>query len=113
MKKGRLLKNAGMSTVQIIIVTGSFIYMYKYLLGVIGIERLGIWSLVIASTSITQIANLGMAGGVVKFVAKYFARGELDNLNGIVQTALWSLAVASGLLMIVAYPLCAYGLSFV
>ena len=113
MQKRRIFINACMSTVQIVVITVTIFYLYRFLLQTLGVDALGIWSLVLASTSITQIANMGLSGGVVKFVAKYFALGELENLNGVVQTALWSLAAATGMLLIFAYPLCAYGLSWV
>lgn len=111
MQKSQIFKNAGMSTVQILIVTGSVFFLYRFLLETLGAEGLGIWSLVLASTSLTQAANMGISGAVVKFVAKYFTRDDQENINGIIQTALSSLAVAIGLALIIAYPLCTYILS--
>ena len=113
MQKRQILINAGMSVVQILVATGAFLYLYRFLLTTIGVEGLGIWSLVLASTSISQVANMGISGGVVKFVAKYFAREERENLHGVIQTACWSLTIVAGLALIIAYPLCSLGLSYV
>lgn len=113
MQKRQIIINAGMSVVQILIVTGTFLFLYRFLLGTIGVEGLGIWSLVLASTFITQFANMGISGGVVKFVAKYFARGEQDNLYGVIRTGWLSLVAIAGGAMIFAYPCGVYGLSYV
>ena len=102
-----------MAVTQTLVATGTLLYLYRFLLETIGVEKLGIWSLVLASTSLTQFANMGISGGVVKFVAKYFTRQDQENLNGVVQTALLSLSALSGLALIVAYPLCALGLAYV
>ena len=113
MEKRHIIKNAGMAVTQTLVATGTLLYLYRFLLETIGVEKLGIWSLVLASTSLTQFANMGISGGVVKFVAKYFTRQDQENLNGVVQTALLSLSALSGLALIVAYPLCALGLAYV
>lgn len=93
--------------------TGTLLFLYRFLLLTIGVEKVGIWSLVLASTSISQIANMGMSGGIVKFVAKYFSQCEPEKVNGVVQTALLALTVVSGLMLLVSYPACYYVLSFV
>jgi len=112
MQKRRLFINAIMSLVQIVLVGGVLFFLYRFLLKTIGVEQFGIWSLVLATTSVTQIANLGLSGSVVKFVAKYVARGEYKNVSGVIQTATISLSVIAGLFLLVSYPLikCVLGL---
>ncbi|NVN97279.1 hypothetical protein HXX01_03565 [Candidatus Nomurabacteria bacterium] len=70
----------------------------------IGATKLGLWSLIMASTSITQITNLGISGSVVKFVAKYHARNELHNISLLIQTSLITIAIVSGSAIILLYP---------
>jgi len=105
MYKRRIFINAIMSVVQIVLVSGILFFLYRFLLKTIGVEQLGIWSLVLATTSITQIANLGLSGSVVKFVAKYAARDEYNNVSGIIQTASISLAVIIALILLLGFPL--------
>lgn len=104
MQKRWVFINAFMSIVQIILVSGVLFFLYRFLLRTIGVEQLGIWSLVLATTSVTQVANLGLSGSVVKFVAKYVARGEDKNVSGVIQTAAISLAIIVGIVLLLGYP---------
>jgi len=71
----------------------------------IGVEQLGIWSIVLATTTVINISNLGLSGSVVKFVAKYIARAELGNVSSVIQTAALSLGSLIGLVLLIIYPL--------
>jgi len=102
-----------MSVVQIVVIGGVLFILYKFLLNTIGAEQLGIWSLVLAATSVTQIANFGLSGSVVKFVAKYIARGENENVSGVIQTAALSVAAFVGLVLLIGYPIAKWVLGLV
>jgi O-antigen/teichoic acid export membrane protein len=104
MQKRQVLINAIMSMVQIVVVSGVLFILYKFLLNAIGVEQLGIWSLVLATTSVTQIANFGLSGSVVKFVAKYIARGEEENVSSVIQTATISVSLIGGFILLSGYP---------
>lgn len=78
-----------------------------------GIERLGIWSLVLATTSFVTLANQGFSTSIVKFVAKYAARERSDEASVLVQTALISIGVALGIALIALYPAARWILAFV
>ncbi|MFC2141474.1 lipopolysaccharide biosynthesis protein [Acidobacteriota bacterium] len=105
MQKRQILINAIMSVVQILVISTVLFILYRYLLIAIGIKQLGIWSLVLSTTSVTQIANLGLSGSVVKFVAKYIARGENEKVSEVIQTAALSVAGFVGLFLLLSYPL--------
>jgi O-antigen/teichoic acid export membrane protein len=94
-----------MSLVQIVLVSGVLFFLYKFLLKTIGVEQFGIWSLILAVTSVTQVANLGLSGSVVKFVAKYVARNEDKNVSRVIQTAGISIGVIIGFVLLAGYPL--------
>jgi O-antigen/teichoic acid export membrane protein len=113
MQKRIVLINAVMSLIQVIIVAGVLFFLYRFLLRVIGVEQLGIWSLVLATTSVIQVANVGLSGSVVKFVAKYTARGEDKKISGVIQTASISLGVFVGLVLFMGYPLIKWVFSLV
>ena len=104
MQNRQIIINAIMSVTQIVVISAVLFILYRFLLATIGIEQLGIWSLVLAATSVTQIANLGLSGSVVKFVAKYVARGEDENISRIIQTAALSVAAFVGLVLLIGYP---------
>lgn len=48
---------------------------------------------------------MGLVGGVVKYVAKYVARGEESNVSGVIQTAAISLGLFIGFALLLVYPL--------
>jgi len=104
MQKRVVLINAGVTLVQIVVVSGMLFFLYHFLLKTIGVEQLGIWSLVLATTSLTNIANFGLSGSVVKFVAKYIARGENERVLAVIQTAVISLALITGVIIVIGYP---------
>ena len=60
--------NARVSIAQTIVVGLVLFILYRYLLATIGVEQLGLWSVVLASTSISRISELGLSGSVVKFL---------------------------------------------
>ena len=105
MQKRQVLINAIMSVVQIVVISAILFILYKFLLNTIGVEQLGIWALVLATASVTQIANFGLSGSVVKFVAKYIARRENENVSGVIQTAALSVGALVGLFLIIGYPI--------
>ena len=113
MQKRQILINAVMSVTQIVVISGVLFILYKFLLKTIGVEQLGIWSLVLATTSVAQIANFGLTGSVVKFVAKYIAREEDENVSGVLQTAAISVAGFVGLVLLIGYPILKWVLGLV
>lgn len=113
MSKRQILINAIMSVTQIVVISVVLFVLYKFLLNTIGVAQLGIWSLVLATTSVTQIANFGLSGSVVKFVAKYVARGEDENISGVLQTAALSVAVFGSCVLLIGYPIAKWVLGLV
>ena len=113
MQKRRVMINAAMSVIQIMVIAGILFILYRFLLNTLGIDQLGIWSLVLATTSVTQIANFGLSGSVVKFVAKYVARKENENVSRIIQTAALSVAILIGLVLMTGYPIIKWMLKLV
>ena len=105
MQKRQVLINAIFSVIQILVIGIVIFVLYRFLLDTIGVKQLGIWSLVLATTSMAQIANFGLSGSVVKFVAKYLARDESKKVPEVIQTAVISLGIFVGLILLVSYPL--------
>ncbi|HEX8269276.1 MAG TPA: oligosaccharide flippase family protein [Flavobacterium sp.] len=88
MKKARLIKNSLSAIVQVVIVGGVYFVLYWYLLKTIGIELLGVWSLIIATTSLALIANFGISTSIIKFVSTYYTRKDFDSLRQLIFTSL-------------------------
>ncbi len=79
----------------------------------IGVERLGIWSLVLATTSVVTLANQGFSTSIVKFVAKYAALGDRDKVAALVETAIITVSVLLTVLCAALYPLAQWGLKII
>lgn len=110
--KQKIIVNATMSILQIIIVALIIFFLYRFLLQTIGAKQIGLWSLVLASTSLSQVANLGIPGGVVKYVAKYAARKDNGAISAVLQTSLLSTGTVMGLILLLLYPFICYTLAF-
>ncbi|HTR45903.1 MAG TPA: lipopolysaccharide biosynthesis protein [Verrucomicrobiae bacterium] len=78
--------------------------LYRFLIRSIGIERVGIWSLVLATTSVVWLANQGFSASLVRFVARYSAREQPVDVSLLIQTAVISMALAAGLIACALYP---------
>lgn len=90
-ENGRVFINAASSSMQVVFVGIVYLLLYKFLLGTIGAAQLGIWSLVLATSSIANLANLGITSGMVKFIADYHAKNELYLIGKTVYTAVVSI----------------------
>jgi O-antigen/teichoic acid export membrane protein len=113
MKRNQILLNALTTFAQVIGSAAMLFFLYRFLIRTIGIERMGIWSLVLATTSVVTLANQGFSTGIVKFVAKYVARQQTEEVSVLVQTAVISIGLALGLLSLVLYPGAKWILKFV
>lgn len=111
MKKSKLQKRGSLSTnivtsiMQVVISIPLVFVLYRYLYTHLGAEQLGVWSLIIASTSIGRISELGLSGSVVKFVAKYRSRHDHYKCVEIILTTFTSIALLISIFSILAYPL--------
>ena len=68
--------NITLTVFQVVVSGLTFFFLYKYLFQELGAEKIGIWSLVIAIVSAARISEIGLSGGVVKYVAE--ARSQDD-----------------------------------
>ncbi|MGB6392039.1 MAG: hypothetical protein WBF14_06710, partial [Candidatus Acidiferrales bacterium] len=81
MKRKQILLNAATTFAQVIGSAAALFLLYRVLIRAIGVERLGVWSLVLETTSVVTLANQGLSTSIVKFVAKYVAREEPERVS--------------------------------
>lgn len=101
------------TVIQTVVSAVLLLVLYRLLLNMLGAPTLGIWSIVLATTSVSRMGDLGLSGSVVRFVAKYRARGDLMTATAVIQTGSISLAVAFSCFLLLGYPLGRWLLSFV
>ncbi len=106
-KKRRVLINALAAAVQVVVSGLAFFVLYRFLYDTLGAADIGIWGTVLTTTSVSHLANLGLSGSTLIFVSKYVAQERPEQVDRVVQTAVVSIAVFMGLVLLVAYPLLA------
>ena len=87
--------------------------IYRYLIKTIGVEKIGIWSIVLTTTMATRISELGFSGSVIKFVAQYIAKNDYNRVSEIIQTSASTLIILIGIIVLISYPLLIYILKFI
>lgn len=102
---GRLLSNATLAMVQAIISGVVLFILYRYLITHLGVKQLGLWSVVLASTSVARLTDMGLTGSVVKYVARYSALKDDKQVAEVIHTAAISIAVVMAAFCIAIYPL--------
>ncbi len=113
MKSRQVVFNAATTFAQIACNAAILFFLYRFLVRAIGLDGLGIWSLVLATTSVVALANQGFSTSIVKFVAKYAARESPADVSALVQTAELSVALALAPVLIALYPVAAWALAIV
>lgn len=102
--KKKIAVSAGSSIAQIIVSGIATFVLFRLILETIGADKLGIWSLVIAASSMVQVGNMGMSGSIVKHVADCDATGDKDKMSVVIQTTVISIALFTFVLILGAYP---------
>lgn len=80
-----------------------FFLLYKYLFETLGAEKIGLWSLLIGITAVSRLGELGLTGGVVKFISEAVAQNQFGRVSKIIQTVLISLVIMVSVLIIISY----------
>jgi O-antigen/teichoic acid export membrane protein len=111
MKRRRILLNAATTAAQLIGNAAVLFFLYRFLLNAVGIERLGVWSLLLATTSLVTLANQGLSMSIVKFVAKYAGRESPGDISALIQTALITAGALLAAMTIALYPVAKWALS--
>ena len=98
MNRQVLSRNVFSAASQTLVQTVVLFFVYRHLIRHLGVERLGVWGIVLATTSVARVSELGLSGSVTKFVSAYRARGDEGAARQVVQTAALTIA---GILAIV------------
>lgn len=97
-------RNALVAIAQVLVTGAVLFLLYRYLLTQIGVEKLGVWSIVMAAVSASKVAQLGFSGSTIKYVAKYLALKDSETVSRVIQTSVLTTVVFLGVVTILAYP---------
>jgi O-antigen/teichoic acid export membrane protein len=108
----RISRNVIATVTQVLISGVVFFVLYRYLYDRLGVEQIGVWSLVFAATSVSRIGDLGLSAGVVRFVAQALGRGDTERAAEVVQTVVLTLGIFMATLLAIGYPLFVMALNY-
>ncbi len=100
-----LARNALANVLQTVTGAALLFALYRYINTTLGVEQLGVWSVVLATVSASRLADMGLSGGVIRFVARDRARGDFNRAGQVIDTAALSLMVTIGAVLPLIYPL--------
>ena len=104
--------NAFSSVAQTLLNLALMVLLYRQIVLYLGTDRLGVWAIVLSSTTFFNLSNLGFAGGVTPFVSAYQAQQSTRRVIQTLQTASSFTASTTALLGVMAYPLIVWLLPF-
>lgn len=105
MNRKNTLRNILAIVTQVIISGAVLFILYRYLYDRLGVEQIGVWSLVTSITSVSRIGDFGLSASVVKFVAQALGRRDPQRAADVVQTVVLTLGTLMAVFLIVGYPL--------
>jgi O-antigen/teichoic acid export membrane protein len=107
--KRQILRNVGSSWFALGVNVLVGIFLSPYILHRLGDEAFGLWILIFSATGYYGLFDLGIRSSIVRYVAKYSATEEHDELNRLVNTAMFSYSgigvLAMAVTLIAAYYL--------
>src|SRR5258708_11266113 len=107
-EKGQIIKNISSSwfSLGINIVTG--IFLSPFILHHLGDTAFGVWVLIFSVTGYYGLFDLGIRSSVVRYVSKFTATNENEELAKVVNTSLFSYSCIGLASMVVTLVLCLY-----
>lgn len=91
-----LRRNGIFSGVEVIVSGLGLFLIYRNVAEVLGVSMLGVWGLVLSATAFGRAADLGIAGGLSRFVARSLAEGSRPVAIAYIRTGVVFASVAMG-----------------
>lgn len=104
MSARNLYINGAAATGQVLVSAALMLLLYRYLLDQLGAEKLGVWSLVLASGALARLADFGLGGGVIRFVASDLGAGNGARAAQTVGMSVIAIGSSIGLACVVLFP---------
>jgi O-antigen/teichoic acid export membrane protein len=104
----RLSRNVVSNVAQTIISSILLFALYRYININLGVEKLGVWAVVLSTISVSRLIDLGMSAGVTRFVARDRARGDSEKAAQVIDTSFLIMWGAVGLFLPALYSIIKY-----
>src|SRR5258708_24045325 len=99
--KGQILRNVGSSWFALGVNMWVGIFLSPYILHRLGDNAFGIWIVVFSVTGYYGLFDLGIRSSIVRYVAKFSATDEQEELDRLVNTAMFSYSGIGILTMVI------------
>ncbi len=102
--KSKVFVNVFSSSAQVIFTGLVYFFLYRILLIKLNVELLGVWSIVLSTSSLANLANFGVSSSVTRFVSFFSKNGENEKIEELIFTSAVFLFVFFSLLAILIFP---------
>jgi O-antigen/teichoic acid export membrane protein len=99
--KSQILKNVGSSWFALGVNVLVGVFLSPYIIHHLGDDAFGLWVIIFSVTGFYGLFDLGIRSSIVRYIAKYSATNEQDELNGLVNTAMFSYSGIGAVAMVV------------
>src|SRR5579871_2471418 len=99
--KSQILKNIGSGWFSLAVNVIVGIFLSPFILHHLGDEAFGLWILIFSVTGYYGLFDLGIRSSIVRYVAKYSATGEQEELHRLVNTAILSYSAIGTVSMLI------------
>src|SRR6266700_8429942 len=108
MRKLDILKNGGSSwfSLGINILIGFF--LSPFILHRLGDAAFGIWVLIFSLTGYYGVFDFGIRSSIIRYVSKYTATHDVDEVSGLINTALFTYTCVGALSLVITLVGCIY-----
>ena len=104
MSRRRLARNAAFSVVQVVVSAAALLIMYWLLMQRLTIAEIGLWSLVVGSTAVARLAEMGLGAGVLRFVAADLGAGLPERAARTIGAAALVVTLLVGAIALLVQP---------
>ncbi len=108
LEKIQIIKNVGSSWLSLAVNVLVGIFLSPFILHKLGDAAFGIWVLVFSITGYYGIFDLGIRSSIVRYVSKFAATQETENIEKVVSTTLFSYTCIGALTMLLTLVFCVY-----
>src|ERR1700746_985234 len=106
--KIRALKNVASNWAGLAVNIGAGCFLSPFILHRLGDVAFGIWVLIFSLTGYYGIFDFGIRSSIVRYVSKFTATHDIEEVSGLINTAMFTYACVGAVSMLVTLLGCLY-----
>jgi len=108
LEKIQIIKNVGSSWFALGVNVLVGVFLSPFILHRLGDTAFGIWVLIFSLTGFYGIFDFGIRSSIIRYVSKYTATHDVDEVSGLINTALFTYTCVGALSVIITLVGCVY-----